>query len=251
MIELKNLNVGYGNGSVLEDVSMTFPSGKITVLLGPNGCGKSSLIKTTLGFLPKLAGEILYDGVEIGQLTPTQIAQHAAYMSQNRAVPSINAERMVLHGRFPYLPFPRFYRDQDRRIVHDAMEKTNTLEFTGKNVSILSGGQRQRVYLAATIAQATDTVFMDEPTNFLDVRYQLATMNMARDLAEEGKAIVIVCHDLSMGLRYADQVAVLANGSLLMCDTPEEIYASRVLEEAFEIKLNRIQTEQGWHYYYT
>ena len=117
MIELRKISAGYRGEPVLRDVDLVFPAGCVTVLLGPNGCGKSTLLKTALGLLPALSGEVLYDGAPLSGMPPEQVARRAAYMAQSRNVPSIEARRMVLHGRFPYLSFPRRYRKSGRRCI--------------------------------------------------------------------------------------------------------------------------------------
>ena len=154
MIELRKISAGYRGEPVLRDVDLVFPAGCVTVLLGPNGCGKSTLLKTALGLLPALSGEVLYDGAPLSGMPPEQVARRAAYMAQSRNVPSIEARRMVLHGRFPYLSFPRRYRKSDYAAVRRAMEKADALELADRPMQELSGGQRQRVYLAMALAAA-------------------------------------------------------------------------------------------------
>ena len=234
---------------MLEDVDLSFPTGEVTVLLGPNGCGKSSLLKTALNLLPRQGGEILYDGTELSNLTPGEVARKAAYLAQSRNVPRITVSRMVLHGRFPYLSYPRKYRAEDREAVRKALEQVDALELSHRQMDELSGGQRQKVYLAMALAQDTETVFMDEPTTYLDVRHQLEVMEVAEDLARRGKAVVLVLHDLGLALRSAHRVAVLAEGKLLAWGRPEEIYTAGVLDRAFGVKVCRVQTDSGWHYY--
>ena len=209
MIELRKISAGYRGEPVLRDVDLVFPAGCVTVLLGPNGCGKSTLLKTALGLLPALSGEVLYDGAPLSGMPPEQVARRAAYMAQSRNVPSIEARRMVLHGRFPYLSFPRRYRKSDYAAVRRAMEKADALELADRPMQELSGGQRQKVYLAMALAQETPAVFMDEPTTFLDVRHQMDVMRTARGLADGGKAVVLVSHDLCQALRTADRVLLV------------------------------------------
>lgn len=249
MIELRDLTVGYGRKPVLREVSMTFPPGQVTVLLGPNGCGKSTLMKTALGLVPRQGGEILYDGVELGHLRPRQLARKAAYLAQSREIPSITAQRMVLHGRFPYLRYPRRYRAEDYEIVRKALEWAGAGDLADRPVQELSGGQRQKVYLAMALAQDTETVFMDEPTTYLDVRHQLEVMTVSRRLAGMGRAVVLVLHDLSLALREADRLAVLSAGVLRQLGTPEEIFTSGQLDQAFGVTVRRVWTESGWLYY--
>lgn len=249
MIELKELNCGYRDHPVLRGVSLTFPVGEVLALVGPNGCGKSTLLRTALGLLPKQGGSILLDGAEIGTLSPKQIAQRVAYLSQARNIPSISAGRMVLHGRFPYLSYPRRYRPEDYAAVRRALEQADAADLADRPLRELSGGQRQKVYLAMALAQDTQTVLMDEPTTYLDVRHQLEVMSMARQLAEQGRAVVLVLHDLSLALRTADRLAVLDEGRLQLVGTPEEVFSSGVLDRAFGVKVKRVNSEDGWQYY--
>ena len=251
MIQVKNLSAGYFGKTIVNDVTLEFVPGEVLVLLGPNGCGKTTLLKSVLGLLPSMSGEILYDGKEIKKMKHKEIAQKATLLSQNRNTPSIQAFRMVLHGRFPYLSYPRQYSEQDKEIARNAMDRTGCRQYETVNVSELSGGQRQGVYLAMALAQDTETVFMDEPTTYLDIRHQLESMQTARALAEQGKAVVLVLHDLPLALSTADKVAVFEHGRLRCCDSPERVFQSGMLDEVFGIKVHCADTPQGKHYYCT
>ena len=251
MICVKNLCAGYYGKTIVKDVTMDFKPGEVLVLLGPNGSGKSTFLKAALGLLPAMSGEILYDGVNMKQMKRKEIAQKAAFLSQSRNTPSIQAFRMVLHGRFPYLSYPRKYSREDHEIARNAMESTGSTKYADCNVSELSGGQRQAVYLAMALAQDTETIFMDEPTTFLDINRQLQIMETARTLAKDGKAVVLVLHDISLALGGADRVAVFADGRLRSVDTPQKIFESGVLDEVFDIKIHKIETPHGIQYYCT
>lgn len=250
MIELKNLSAGYDDKVILKDISVSFVPGQLTVLLGPNGSGKSTLMRTAAGIQDKLSGEVLADGVNTDELSPRLLAQKITYMAQSRPTPNISAFRMVLHGRFPYLSYPRKYRPEDYAIARKAMERADIYREADRFLPGLSGGQRQKVYLAMALCQDTETIFMDEPTTYLDVGHQLDVMDMARSLAAEGKAVVLVLHDLSHAMRYADRVLLMDSGSLVADGTPEEVFASRQIDRVFQIDFRRIMTESGWHYYY-
>lgn len=249
MIELQNLTAGYREHAVLEHVDLCFPEGNVTVLLGPNGCGKSTLLKTALGLLPPLEGQILYDGTPLSELAPVQVARRAAYMAQSRGIPNIEARRMVLHGRFPYLPFPRRYRKSDHEAVDRALQQADALELAHCRMEELSGGQRQKIYLAMALAQQTKTIFMDEPTTWLDVRHQMEVMRTAKDLAAAGKAVVLVSHDLCLALRTADRVALLSQGRLVQVDTPLHVYESGTLDKVFGVHVCRVYVNGTWQYF--
>ena len=250
MIELKNLSAGYGRKAVVRDVSMALEPGKVTALLGPNGCGKSTLLKTVLGLQPRLGGEVLVDGEAMERFTPRQLAQKVTYLAQSRSTPNITARRMALHGRFPYLSYPRRYRAEDYEMVEKALRWAGAEDFAHRSMEELSGGQRQKVYLAMALAQDTRTILMDEPTTFLDVACQLEVMAIARRLAGEGRAVLMVLHDLCLALRWADEAAVLAGGGMVFRGTPESAFETGVLDRAFGIRLARMMTEDGWQYYY-
>jgi iron complex transport system ATP-binding protein len=235
---------------VLEDVSLEFRPGQVLAVLGPNGCGKSTLLRTANGLLSKLGGEVLMDSVPLGSLSAREIAQKAAYLPQSRATPNITAGRMVLHGRFPYLSYPRRYRAEDHAMVRRALDWVGASELADRTLAELSGGQRQKVYLAMALAQDTETVLMDEPTTYLDVSCQLEVMALARRLAEEGRAVVMVLHDLTLALRYAHRAVLLSEGRVRQIGTPEELFQSGVLERVMGIALGRVETEEGWRYYY-
>lgn len=249
MIELEHVNAGYRGEAVVRDVSLRFRPGEVTVLLGANGCGKSTLLKTALGLLPAVSGRVLYDGEEISSLTSTQIARKAAYLAQSRPVPSIEARRMVLHGRFAYLSFPRRYRPCDHEAVREAMEQAGAADLAGRPMPQLSGGQRQKVYLAMALAQQTQTIFMDEPTTWLDVRHQLDVMRTARRLADEGRAVVVVSHDLCLAMRTADRAAVFDSGTLACVGTPEKVWSSGALDRAFGVTVRRVPVDGAWQYF--
>lgn len=250
MIQLKNLRAGYPGRPVLEDVSLDFRPGEVLAVLGPNGCGKSTLLRTSNGLLARTGGEVLIDGVPLERLSAKEIAQKVAYLPQSRSTPSITAGRMVLHGRFPYLSYPRRYRREDHEAVNRALDWVGGTELAPRLLPELSGGQRQKVYLAMALAQDTAAILMDEPTTYLDVSCQLEVMALARRLAEEGRAVVMVLHDLSLALRFAHRAALLWEGRVRQLGTPEELFEGRALEEVMGVTLGRVETEDGWRYFY-
>lgn len=249
MISIKHLSAGYAGKTIVTDVSMEFVPGQVLVLLGPNGSGKSTFLKAALGLIPAMSGEILYDGVEIRNMKPKEIAKKAAFLTQSRNTPSIQALRMVLHGRFPYLSYPRKYSKEDYEIARNAMEMTGSRKYEDKNISALSGGQRQGVYLAMALAQDTQTIFMDEPTTYLDINRQLQIMETASTLAREGKAVVLVLHDISLALRGADRIGVFSDGKLMMCEAPEAVFDSGILDRVFGVRVCCAETPHGRQYY--
>ena len=234
MLKLQHLTAGYGEKTILHDISLDFPPGTVTAVLGPNGCGKSTLLKAAAGLIPVTAGEI--SGEE-------PRARQVAYLPQSRPVPDMTVRQLVLHGRFPWLSWPRRYRERDMEIAEAAMDRMGVGELADRPLAELSGGTRQKCFLAMALAQQAPTLLLDEPTSFLDVGHQLKLMALARELAAEGKAVVLVLHDLPLALGYADRVAVMDGGRILALGTPEEIRASGILERVFGVKLLRLEAE--------
>lgn len=250
MLEIENLSSGYSGTPVLQDIHLTVPTGKITIIAGPNGCGKSTLLKAIAGILPA-SGSVRWQGQELTGLPPKVLAQKVAYLPQNRQVPEITAQRLVLHGRFPHLGYPRRYREADYRTARDAMARMGIADLAQRSMASLSGGQRQKVYIAMALAQDTPVVLLDEPNTFLDISHQLQLMREARLLAQAGKAVVLVLHDLIMALERADLLVVMADGHIAARGTPQEVLASGCLENVFGTGVKEIQTPEGRKYYYT
>lgn len=249
MLEIQNLTAGYPGHPVLDRVSLTLPQGKITVIVGPNGCGKSTLLKSLAGIL-KPEGDIRLDGQSLTSLSSQELAQKIAYLPQNRQIPDITVERLVLHGRFPYLNYPRRYRKEDYAIARAAMERMGIGDLAQRSLPTLSGGQRQKVYIAMALAQDTPVVLLDEPTTFLDISHQMQLMTQAMALAKAGKTVVLVLHDLTMAMEYADSLVVMEDGRVVCRGDAETMFASGKLAQVFGIQVKRMHTPDGWKYYY-
>ena len=250
MLEIRNLSAGYPGNPVLKNVSLAIPQGAVTVIAGPNGCGKSTLLKAMAGILPA-TGDLKLDGLDLLALDRRELAKKIAFLPQNRTVPEISVKNLVLHGRFPYLSYPRRYRKEDHAAAEAAMEKMGIFDLAERSLSTLSGGQRQKVYIAMALAQDTPVVLLDEPNTFLDIAHQLQLMEQARALAAEGKTVVLVLHDLSMALEYADSLAILSQGRCCFQGSPEEVFLSGLLDSAFSVRVGRVQTPDGWKYYFS
>lgn len=249
MLEIRNFSAGYKGKQVLQDVSVSIPQGAVTVIAGPNGSGKSTLLKALAGILPA-TGSVLLEGRELLQLDRRELAQTLAFLPQNRQIPEITAKNLVLHGRFPYLSYPRRYRAVDYHAAESAMNRMGVGDLADRSMLKLSGGQRQKVYIAMALAQDTPVVLMDEPNTFLDIAHQLQLMEEAKALAAEGKTVVLVLHDLTLALTYGDSLVVLQEGRCLFQGTAEEAFRSGCLDIAFGVKIQRFQTSDGWKYYY-
>lgn len=239
MVELKQITAGYGEKTVLQDISLDFLPGTVTAIVGPNGCGKSTLLKAAAGLLPITSGQVAAQEPRARQI---------AYLPQSRPVPEITAGRLVLHGRFPWLSWPRRYRAEDEAAARSAMERLGVAALTDTPLSELSGGTRQKIYLAMALAQGADTLLLDEPTSYLDIGHQLKLMELCRELAGEGKALAVVLHDLPLALAYADRVAVMDAGRLLTLDTPAAVFSSGILDRVFGVRLQQVPTPKGVQY---
>ncbi|MBQ2927701.1 MAG: ABC transporter ATP-binding protein [Oscillospiraceae bacterium] len=249
MLEVTNLTAGYNGTPVLHDLRVQFPAGQITVVVGPNGCGKSTLLKALAGILPH-CGTVTLRGEALTGLNSQAMARKIAWLPQQRQIPEITVSRLVLHGRFPYLSYPRRYRREDYAAAQAAMERMEVANLADRTLQSLSGGQRQKVYLAMVLAQDTPVILLDEPNTFLDIAHQLQLMQEARRLAREGRTVVLVLHDLTMALEQADRLVLLQTGQLLFQGAPEEVFGTNLLSRAFGLEIRRIQTPEGWKYYY-
>lgn len=247
MIELLHMSAGYGRQVILKDISAVFEKGKITCIIGPNGSGKSTLLKALVGVLPDVNGQILLDGAELKRMDAGSIARKIAYLAQGRSVPDMSVEQLVLHGRFPYLSYPRRYRKQDREIAVQAMQQMGIEDLAEKKLTVLSGGMRQSAYIAMALAQSTDYILLDEPTTYLDIANQMQLMKTLKELAENGKGIIAVLHDLTLAMEYADRILLLKDGIQMMDAVPDAVLKSGIIQDVYGVSLKR--TTDG-HYYY-
>ena len=173
MLKLEQISAGYGEKTILHDISMEFPPGTVTAVLGPNGCGKSTLLKAAAGLLPLSQGTAQRE-------EPRE--RTVAYLPQSRSVPDMTARQLVLHGRFPWLSWPRRYRAEDHAAAAAALERLGVAEYAHRPLAELSGGTRQKCYLAMALAQEAKTLLLDEPTSFLDVGCQLEFLALCREM---------------------------------------------------------------------
>lgn len=250
MIRINHLSGGYGQEEILHNLQVEFYEGKVNVIIGPNGCGKSSLLKSIIGLMPRQQGEIFWGEENLNSQSPRERAKKIAYLPQNKTSSDITVFQMVLHGRFPYLNYPRRYGEKDRKIARAAMVSMGIEDVAEKKVSQLSGGTIQKVYLAMILAQETSVILMDEPTANLDIRHQKRVMEEAKILAARGKTVIMVLHDLTQVFTIADRIIVMQEGAIKKYGTTEEIYESAIIEEVFGITMGRIWIQEEWKYYY-
>ena len=247
MLELKNISAGYGNKTVLDSVTATFEKGKLTSIIGSNGCGKSTLLKAILGILPISVGEIAIDGNSISRMKRNDIAQKIAYLAQGKNTPDMTVEQMVLHGRFPYLSYPRRYKESDRKIALEAMETVGIAHVAHEPLHELSGGMRQNAYIAMALAQDTDYILLDEPTTYLDIANQLELMKLLKKLTDSGKGIITVMHDLPLAFDFSDEIAVVNNGSITIKATPSDMCDLPIIKEIFGIQIECLDNDQFYY----
>ena len=245
MIELIGISGGYHGKEFVKDISAGLQRGTITSILGLNGHGKSTLVKLACGQLAPYQGDILVDGTSMRDIPAKMLAQKISYLPQSRNTPNILVETLVMHGRFPHLGYPRIYREADRQAAAKAMETVGILPLRRAYLSEISGGERQKAYMAMVLAQDTDAIFLDEPTTFLDIAYQLEMIQWIKSLRNQDKAVILVSHDINLALIESDQVLLLQSGRLVQAAPPTALLASGFLEQIFGVQISACQGPGG------
>lgn len=248
MIELKKVTAGYPSKTVLSEISLSVPKGTLISVIGKNGSGKSTLLKTVIGIINAKSGEMLVDGES--ELSRQSMAKKVSYLAQGKSVSDMTVEQLVLHGRFPHLSYPRRYSEKDREISSAALRQMGIADIAGTPLSALSGGMRQKAYIAMALAQDTDYILLDEPTTYLDISNQVELMKILRSLADRGKGIVAVMHDLQLAFGFSDRIAVIKDAKIAAFDTPQKICDSGIVQEVFGIDLQYSPAEKSYHYKY-
>lgn len=244
---VKDLSFAYGKHEVLKGLSFELHKGKITTLIGANGCGKSTLFNLMTKNLKPDNGEIILNGKNIENIRLKDFAKQAAIVHQYNTAPAdLTVEKLISYGRTPYhkLGMPQ-NAEEDEKKIQWAMEITNTLKLKDKPVAKLSGGQKQRVWIAMALAQDTKILFLDEPTTYLDIRYQLQILKLIKQLNREfGITIIMVLHDINQSLYYSDEIVAMKDGKIIAQGLPEEIITTELVQSVFDVDLH-IQNMNG------
>ncbi|MBE6572175.1 MAG: ABC transporter ATP-binding protein [Ruminococcaceae bacterium] len=236
-ITVSGVSGGYGKKTVLSDFSASFEKGQITCVIGPNGCGKSTLLKTVIGSIKPFSGDILVDGKRVSK--PCERSKRIAFLAQGKSISDMTVFETVLHGRFPHLSFPRVYCEKDREKAFLCLERLGLSEFCDQPVSTLSGGMRQKVYIAMALCQDTEYILLDEPTTYLDISNAFELFDIIKSLAESGKGIIMVLHDLVTALQFSDSVLVMNGGKNVFFGSPDEVVASGVIKDVFGVGITK------------
>jgi ABC-type cobalamin/Fe3+-siderophores transport system ATPase subunit len=254
MLTIETLTAGYGNKTVLEDITLSVANGSVVALIGPNGSGKTTLIRAASGVLPLIGGEIRVDGKQINTLGEQERARLMSVVPQGRGLPpAFTVREVVALGRTPYLNWLGQYSQKDLEIVEDALLQTDLVDLAERPISELSGGEQQRVLLARALAQQTKLMLLDEPTSHLDLQFQVNIMERIHRLAHPqpvdtekspGRAILVVVHDLNLLHLFADRVVLLVKGKTVAAGTPEEVLKEDILSNAYHIPLRLIRDGQ-------
>jgi len=239
MLSIDNVTIRYEARTVLRNVSLDVNAGEVLALIGPNGVGKSTLLRACSGTLKPIDGRITIDGQDVHRLRVEDRAKLMAVVPQATRLPeSFSVFETVLMGRTPYLGWLGRESDKDRTAVQAALDRTCTSELADRPIGELSGGEQQRVMIARALAQSARTLLLDEPTAHLDLKHQANVLSLVCDLAHNEKyAVLIALHDLNLAAQYADRVALLSNGTVAAIGTSEEVLTEENLSPAYGLRI--------------
>ncbi|WP_431787696.1 ABC transporter ATP-binding protein [Streptomyces sp. G9] len=236
-LTVEGLTLGYGDRTVVDSLDLAVPPGRITVIVGANACGKSTLLRSMSRLLAPRAGRVVLDGKEVHRLPAKELARTLGLLPQSPVAPEgITVSDLVGRGRHPHQGIFSRWNEKDDAAVAAALEATHTEPLAERAVDELSGGQRQRVWIAMALAQQTDLLLLDEPTTFLDASHQIEVLDLLTDLnRSRGTTIVMVLHDLNLAARYADHLIALADGGLHASGTPAEVLTEQTVRAVFDL----------------
>lgn len=238
-MEIKHLTFSYGEHNVLDDASLTFKENAITTLLGANGSGKTTLFNLCTKNLIPDRGIILLDRKNIFNINQRKFAEQVAIVhQQNRIMGDITVRQLVSYGRTPYMKFMRGCSEEDNEAIDWAIEVTGLEDFRDRPLASLSGGQKQRVWIAMSLAQKSRFLFLDEPTTYLDIKYQIEILELIRSINRDFKiTVIMVLHDINQALKYSDDVVGLKDGHIVFSGHPDEVITDESVSNLYDIGL--------------
>lgn len=247
ILQALHIDVGINNKTIVHDLSLEIPEGKITAIIGPNGCGKSTTLKAISRIWKLQKGSISFKGRDIHAFSQREFAQCLAILTQApQAPPDLTVQDLVEMGRFPHRGFFGRGSREDAQHVEWALAQTNMASMRERLLHTLSGGERQRAWIAMALAQRPQVLLLDEPTTYLDICHQLEVMQLLLKLNRElGLTVVMVIHDLNHALQYADFVAVIKEGRLIACGEPQQIVTADLLEKVFRVRADEFSCSNG------
>ncbi len=231
----RDLTLSYEERTVVEGLDLDVPDGAVTVVVGPNACGKSTLLRALGRLLRPRRGAVLLDGTDLARIPTRKIAQSLGLLPQTPVAPeAITVADLVARGRQPHQRWWQQWSGQDERAVAEAMARTDVAALADRPVDELSGGQRQRVWIAMALAQETDLLLLDEPTTYLDIAHQVEVLDLVRQLNHDrGRTVVAVLHDLNQAARYADHLVAMKAGRVVAQGRPAEVVTADLVQEVF------------------
>ncbi|TDU90310.1 iron complex transport system ATP-binding protein [Kribbella voronezhensis] len=241
-LSAENLAVGYDQREIIHDLSVRIPAGKISVIVGANACGKSTLLKTLARLLKPSRGSVLLDGRSIQQIPTREVATRLGLLPQAPTAPEgITVADLVGRGRYPRQGWIRQWTSADDEAIADAMLSTDVLEIADRPIDELSGGQRQRVWIAMALAQETGILLLDEPTTFLDLTHQIDVLELLVDLNKrDQRTIVLVLHDLNQACRFGDHLIAMKNGAIVAEGNPADVITEHLVQDVFGLPVKVI-----------
>ncbi|MET4002359.1 MULTISPECIES: ABC transporter ATP-binding protein [Arthrobacter] len=232
------LSLGYGERTIVADLDVELPAGKVTIIVGANACGKSTVLRGLARLLKPGAGVVHLDGEDIHKVPTRTLARKLGILPQTPTAPDgISVADLVGRGRSPHQGWFRQWSTADDDAVAAALNVTGTAELAGRSIDELSGGQRQRVWIAMALAQETDVLLLDEPTTYLDLAHQVEVLDVVSELnARRGITVAIVLHDLNLAARYADHLIAMKDGAVVAQGAPEKVMTAELVQKVFGLE---------------
>ncbi len=241
----KNIFIKYGNKEVIKDITIDFPEGKIITVIGPNGCGKSSILRTLSKAVKPSSGGAYYLGKSIKKYKNKELAKKIAILPQiHNSPPDIDVRTLISYGRYPYTSFNSRLTKEDWDIVEETMKATGVSHLADQKIGTLSGGERQRAWIAMTVCQQPEILVLDEPTTYLDINHQIEVLELVKELNQKlNITIIMVLHDLNLATRYSDYLYAVKDGVIYDKGESRDVINSKLLKDVFSLEVNMYEDE--------